>query len=71
MTARTENHIPYYLCRSAQSEVEEERGGRERAEEELSQCREQLGEVELRVVSLEKSLGESSQMNSDLQAQLK
>ena len=63
--------MPYYLCRSAQSEVKEERGGRERAEEELSQCREQLCVVEQRVVSLEKSVGESSQMNSDLQTQLK
>ena len=51
--------------------MEKERGGRERAEEDLSQCREQLGEVEQRVVSLEKSVAESSQMNSDLQAQLK
>ena len=59
------------MCRSAQSEVEEERGGRERAEEDLSQCREQLGEVEQRVVSLEKTVAESSQMNSDLRAQLK
>ena len=63
--------MPYYLCRSTQSEVEEERGGREGAEGELSQCREQLCEVEQRVVSLEKSVGESSQMNSNLQAQLK
>ena len=50
--------------------MEEERGGRERAEEELSQRREQLGEVEQRVVSLEQRVAESSQMNSDLQAQL-
>ena len=60
-----------YKCRSTQSEVETERGGRERAEGELSQCREQLGEVGQKVDSLEKSAAESSQMNSDLQEQLK
>ena len=61
----------HVVCRSTQLEVEKERGGREGAEGELSQCREQLGEVGQRVDSLEKSAAELSQMNSDLQALLK
>lgn len=57
-------------CRSTQSELEAERGVRERVEGELSQCRRQLSEVEEKVVSLEGKVVESSQTNSDLQAQL-
>ena len=47
--------------------MEEERKGRERAEVELTQCREQLGE---KVVTLEEKVVELSKLNSDLQSQL-
>ena len=58
------------VCRSTQSELETERGVRERAEGELMDCRRQLSEVEEKVVSLEEKLAKSSQTNSDLEAQL-
>ena len=63
-------NLIYGLCRSAQSEVEKEREGKEKAKAELSQCSHQLSEVETRVVSLEQSVTEYSQTNTDLRAQL-
>ena len=62
--------LMYVTCRAIQSELEAERGVRERAEGELSECRRQLSEVEEKVVSLEEKLTKSSQTNSDLEAQL-
>ena len=58
------------VCRSTQSELETERGVREKAEGELMDCRRQLSEVGEKVVSLEETVTKSSQTNSDLNAQL-
>lgn len=58
------------MCRSTQSELETEREVRERTERELLDCRRQLSEAEKKIVTLEETVTESSQTNSDLNAQL-
>jgi hyaluronan-mediated motility receptor len=54
----------------SQSELEGERGKRERVEKELTQSRAQLRETQEVVATLEERVTQSDQLNSDLQTQL-
>ena len=58
------------MFRCSQSELEGERGERERVEKELTQSRAQLRETQEVVATLEERVTQSDQLNSDLQTQL-
>ena len=64
------SHCSCGVFRCSQSELEGERGERERVQTELTQSKAKLLETQEIVATLEERVAQSDQLNSDLQTQL-